>query len=102
TSGFVTTWKVGANYEPVDGVRFRMTRSRDIRAGNFSELYASGQTNTYLISDPFRDNEPVSYFEIRSGNPELKPEKGDTLNLGVVLQPAFAPGISVSVDYFDI
>ncbi|MBB5732076.1 outer membrane receptor protein involved in Fe transport [Altererythrobacter atlanticus] len=102
TSGFVTTWKIGANYEPVDGLRLRATRSRDIRAGNFSELYASGQTNTYLISDPFRDNEPVSYFEIRSGNPGLKPEKGDTLNIGVVLQPNFAPGFSASVDFFDI
>ncbi len=102
TSGFVQTWKVGVNYEPVDGVRFRATRSRDIRAGNFSELYAAGQTNTYLISDPFRDNEPVSYFEIRSGNPTLAPEKADSLGFGAVLQPAFLPGVSFSADYFDI
>lgn len=102
TSGFVQTWKVGVNYEPVEGVRFRATRSRDIRAGNFSELYAAGQTNTYLISDPFRNNEPVSYFEIRSGNPSLDPEKADTLGFGAVLQPVFLPGVSFSADYFDI
>lgn len=102
TSGGVQTWKLGLNYEPVDGIRMRFTRSRDIRAGNFSELYAAGQTNTNMISDPFRNNEAVSYFEIRSGNPRLKPEKADTLGLGVVLQPAFLRGFSASADYFDI
>jgi iron complex outermembrane receptor protein len=102
TSGFVQTWKLGINYEPVEGVRFRASRSRDIRAGNFSELYASGQTNTNLMADPFRNNEAVTYFEIKSGNPQLAPEKADTLGIGVVLQPRFLPGFSASVDYFDI
>lgn len=102
TSGAVQTWKIGMNYEPIEGLRFRATRSRDIRAGNFSELYAAGQTNTNLINDPFRNNESVSYFEIRSGNPVLAPEKADTLGFGVVIQPTFLPGFSVSADYFDI
>ena len=102
TSGFVQTWKLGLNYEPVEGVRFRASRSRDIRAGNFSELYAAGQTNTNLMADPFRNNEAVTYFEIKSGNPQLSPEKADTLGVGVVLQPTFLPGFSASADYFDI
>lgn len=102
TSGAVKTWKIGLNYEPVDGLRFRATRSRDIRAGNFSELYAAGQTNTYLINDPFRDNASGSYFEVRSGNPVLAPEKASTLGIGMVVQPRFLSGFSASIDYFDI
>ncbi len=34
TSGSVTTWKYGATYEPLSWLRFRATRSRDIRAPN--------------------------------------------------------------------
>jgi iron complex outermembrane receptor protein len=36
------------------------------------------------------------------GNPDLKPEKADTWSVGVVLQPTFVPGLSVTVDYFRI
>ena len=34
TSGTVKTWKYGAAYEPIDWLKFRGTRSRDIRAPN--------------------------------------------------------------------
>jgi len=36
------------------------------------------------------------------GNPNLKPEISDTYTLGAVYQPKFAPGLSMSADYFDI
>ncbi|HZZ67238.1 MAG TPA: TonB-dependent receptor, partial [Phenylobacterium sp.] len=36
------------------------------------------------------------------GNHNLKPEISDTYTAGVVWQPTFAPGLSVSADYFDI
>jgi outer membrane receptor protein involved in Fe transport len=39
TFGRVTTWKAGLTWEPVDGLLFRTTRSRDIRAPNLIELY---------------------------------------------------------------
>ena len=102
TSGYVTTWKLGATYEPIPDIRFRVTRSRDIRAGNLSELFQSGQTNTTTLSDPFLDNQSYTVFQTTVGNPTVRPEKADTLNLGVIFQPGFAPGLSASVDYFDI
>ncbi len=40
TSGSVETWKVGLNYSPIEDVRFRVTRSRDIRAPNVLELFS--------------------------------------------------------------
>jgi iron complex outermembrane receptor protein len=36
------------------------------------------------------------------GNPNLKPEISDTYTAGVVWQPTFVPGLSVSLDYFNI
>jgi len=39
---------------------------------------------------------------ITSGNPNLSPESSDTWTFGVVFEPSFAPGLQVTVDYFDI
>jgi iron complex outermembrane recepter protein len=36
------------------------------------------------------------------GNPEIRAEKGKTTTLGLVLTPGFAPGLSVTVDYYKI
>lgn len=102
TSGYVTTWKAGLSYAPVPDIRFRVTRSRDIRAGNLSELFQAGQTNTTTLVDPAKNNQSYTVFQTTVGNPVVKPEKADTLNIGAVVQPRFAPGLSASVDYFDI
>lgn len=102
TSGYVTTWKAGLTYAPVPDIRFRVTRSRDIRAGNLSELFQAGQTNTTTLVDPFKNNQSYTVFQTTVGNPVVRPEKADTLNLGAVFQPGFLTGLSASVDYFDI
>ena len=36
------------------------------------------------------------------GNPNLTPESSDTFTVGAVFTPSFAPGLSASIDYFDI
>src|SRR6185437_9840993 len=102
TAGYVTTWKVGATYQPIDDVRFRATRSRDIRAPNRSELFASAVFNSSVITDPFRNNASVFYQGSTNGNINLKPEKADTTGLGVVVTPGFFPGFSASFDYYNI
>lgn len=103
TSGGVTTWKAGLSWTPFDALRLRGTRSRDIRAPNLSELFTSGRTNTVTVTDPFKNNVRLSgIFVTNSGNTALQPEKADTLTLGAVLQPPFVPGLSLSVDYYDI
>lgn len=101
TSGAVTTWKVGANWEPVEGIRFRATRSRDIRAPNIVELFTSPVLSTAGVSDPVTNTSPT--FQTYSlGNPALRPEKADTTSAGVVIQPTFVPGLEFSVDYYKI
>ncbi|HVR90606.1 MAG TPA: TonB-dependent receptor [Novosphingobium sp.] len=101
TSGTVTTWKLGGVYEPITGVRFRATRSRDIRAPYLNELFAQGSIAAANVFDPFTNTSP-SIRATNIGNPLLKPEKADGLTVGVVLQPAFIPGFSLSVDYWEI
>jgi iron complex outermembrane receptor protein len=39
---------------------------------------------------------------VSGGNPDLDPEKSESLSAGVVLTPRFAPGLRVSVDYTNI
>ena len=39
---------------------------------------------------------------LTGGNPALKPEVADTLTVGFVFEPSFAPGLTVSLDYYKI
>jgi len=102
TSGFVVTWKAGTTYTPIPDVKFRVTRSRDIRAPNLNELFAAGTgSQVNLPLDPFNGSSP-QYRGLAVGYPGLKPEKADTLGIGIVLSPRFVDGLTVSVDYWDI
>lgn len=103
TAGYVTTWKIGANYAPIDDLRFRITRSRDIRAPNLDDLFASGSgsVNTNLV-DTVTGRIAQQYLRSQSGNPLLKPEVGDQLGVGAVYQPSWLPGLSLSADVYDI
>jgi outer membrane receptor protein involved in Fe transport len=102
TSGSVTTWKVGATWAPIDDIRFRATVSRDIRAPNLQELFASGTSNTNNVIDPFNNNQSVQYRGVNRGNPNLEPEEADQWGVGIVLQPTAIPGFSASIDYYEI
>jgi outer membrane receptor protein involved in Fe transport len=103
SSGYVTTWKVGATWQAIDDVRVRVTRSRDIRAAYLGELYAGGTAaGATAFVDPFTGTQVPSGFSLGDGNPHLQPEKADTTGLGVVLSPQFLPGFGVSVDYYNI
>jgi len=101
-SGTVVTWKAGLSWQPVDDLRLRVTRSRDIRAPNLSELFQAGSRNTNSIADPWLNNAAVRFTQTVSGNTDLDPEKADTLGLGLVYRPSFIPGFGFSVDYYDI
>lgn len=109
TSGYVTTWKLGATWAPIEDIRFRVTRSRDIRAPNLNELFQAGTANSDSVRNPaFVQGDPSSgpqffpYSGLTTGNPDLKPEKADSWNIGAVVTPRFLPGFSASVDYFRI
>jgi outer membrane receptor protein involved in Fe transport len=117
TSGYVTTWRAGATWQPIPDVRFRVTRSRDIRAPNLNELYQAGTANTDSVNNPFYNpvtntaaplngvvynTSSIGYSGLATGNLNLGPEKADSWNAGGVISPRFIPGFSASVDYFRI
>jgi outer membrane receptor protein involved in Fe transport len=97
----VSSWKVGLSYSIVDGLRLRATRSRDIRAANLGELFSAQSIVTEAAIDP-RDNQLININTLFGGNPDLKPELGDTWTAGVILQPHFLRGFSASVDFYSI
>ena len=104
-SGYVTTWKVGATYAPINDIKFRATRSRDIRAPNLQELFqpaSFGNLGSSIFDRFLNQNTPASTLNGVSGNPNLVPEKADTTGIGAVLAPSFLEGFTVSVDYWNV
>src|SRR3546814_8245840 len=68
TSGTVVTWKFGANYMPISGLRFRATRSRDIRGPNVAELFTGGSQGIGTARHPIT-GETVDVVTLTRGNP---------------------------------
>ncbi|MCA0200901.1 MAG: TonB-dependent receptor, partial [Proteobacteria bacterium] len=72
TSGYVTTWKAGLTWQLIDDLRFRFTRSRDIRAPSLGELFTAGQTGSGTpVFDPFLNSNNPATFTLTRGNPAL-------------------------------
>jgi len=103
-SGSVQTWKVGAVYEPIPAIRFRVTQSRDIRAPNLTELRGPQQKSTIGLTDPVTGLQ-ANPVVIRGSNALLRPEKADSFTAGIIIAPR-SEGIigrmRLSVDYYNI
>lgn len=100
-AGEATTWKVGLSHKLNDDLRFRITRSRDLRAPRLNELFQPSASGSGSVIDPFTNTQPRAIL-ITTGNLELVPEEADTLTYGVVYEPSFVPGLQLSVDAYDI
>ena len=100
----VTTWKIGAVYDPIDQLRLRVTRSRDIRAPNISELFSPQASGRTTIVDPQNAGAQYQVDALSGSSTLLKPEEADTTTIGLVITPdlSFAPSLRFSADYFDI
>jgi outer membrane receptor protein involved in Fe transport len=127
------TYKIGADWAPVEDIRFRASFQRAVRAANIVELFTAQGFNLFdMDGDPCGfelRNEPDAptaaecaatgvtaaqyrsavldspagqYNFLQGGSTALQPEESDTFSYGFVFTPGFAPGLSVSVDYFDI
>ena len=125
------TYKVGADYAPIEDIRFRASYSRAVRAPNVIELFGAQGLGLFdAVRDPCDAstgavaancigagahqvtavqsgsgalNSPAGQYNLLAGgNPNLNPEESDTYTYGVVWTPSFIPGFNLSVDYFDI
>ena len=130
TAGLAESYKVAGEWAPVSDVRFRGSWNTAVRAPSIAELFAPQGENFPGASDPcasgfdgssatqalcLATGVPASNIgssnidlpsgqvrELSGGNPDLFEETAETLTLGVVVQPSFVPGLTLSVDYFDI
>jgi outer membrane receptor protein involved in Fe transport len=104
TTGDANTWKVGLTWEtPIPGIRMRGLQSRDIRAPNLSELIPPLQGANGSFQNEFTNNlTPQNIIGGTGGNLNLKPEKAQTTEIGIVWQPDFIPGFQASIDYYRI
>jgi outer membrane receptor protein involved in Fe transport len=126
-AGSTTTDKVGLEWSPTRDVRFRTSFQHAVRAPNLVELFAAQRNSASAGTDPCEGPNPratqaqcllagVSAAQYRNvpaangqllgaligGNPNLTPEKSNTRSVGVQLTPSFLPGVSLTVDYFNI
>ena len=122
-------YKVALDLTPVRGLRFRASQQRAVRAPNVVEFFAPPFTDGFVhdpcagaVPDataeecartglnpalyghviPLPDSGFALYNAISGGNQELQPEKALTRTLGVVLEPAIVPGLTATVDWWDI
>lgn len=104
----ITSWKMSAIYDPVDWLRLRSTRSRDIRAAGFRELYQKSVpseegTTQGRVNNPFNGNVLDPTPILGGGDFALTPETADTTTVGVVLTPSgIAEGLRFSADWYEI
>jgi outer membrane receptor protein involved in Fe transport len=128
--GTVWAYNAGIDWAPVRDIRFRGNYSRAVRAPNISEtgfplvpnfapgfqdpcnvnrINAGGAIRTANCTAdvtpallPNLVNIAYSLPIVSGSNPNLVSETSDSWTVGAVIQPRFIPGLSLSVDYYDI
>jgi outer membrane receptor protein involved in Fe transport len=101
-SGPVQTWKVGLSWHVNEDLGFRGTTSIDIRAPTLNDLYAPTTSTSVGYFDLLTNFAGTGTQQVTQGNPNLVPEVARTYTIGVVLTPAFIPGLTASVDFYSI
>jgi iron complex outermembrane receptor protein len=131
-AGDVSTYRIGGQWAPIDDFKVRASYDRAVRAPNVSELFTpAGGTSSNSAIDPCSAltgagitttaalcnatgvpvgaqftaalNCPTNQCQAAvGGNPFLKPEVAVTRELGFVITPTFVPGLTTTVDYYDI
>ncbi|HYS45677.1 MAG TPA: TonB-dependent receptor, partial [Rhizomicrobium sp.] len=101
TSGLVETWKLGFTSQLIDDIKLRSVWSVDIRAPTIQDLFAPANVNTGSATDP-KTGKTVSIINNVLGNPTLAPEVARTISGGIVLTPHWVPGLSLSVDWYNL
>lgn len=108
--------RVAASWTTVPGVTFRGAWSRGFRAPNLVQVNDDGTTRSNTRDDFVICQAQVAKGQLanlgacpgagvisfRSGARDLKPEDSESINLGVVLEPAFIPGLTLTADYWRV
>jgi hypothetical protein len=104
-AGRQKSWKIGLDAQVLKSLRWRATKSSDIREPNFAEIYLTG-TGGGTVQDRFRNSETNAALTVLTmANPSLGAEIGTTVTTGFVWQPTFTEwidGLSMSLDWYEI
>lgn len=124
--GSDTNYKLGVNWQIVPSLKARGTVSTAFRAPSIPELFSGVREAQLPTTDPCHDwsnldpsgaiyqncqaaGVPIGFQQFGNiivtdvgGNPLLSPEDADTFTVGIVFEPEFLPGLSLTLDYFDI
>jgi outer membrane receptor protein involved in Fe transport len=121
------TYKVGGEWMFNPSVRLRASFQHAVRIGNIHELFRPLEESGVFLTDTCEGLNPVSTFEqcqntgvtaaqygniadvegdfaqaTFGGNADLDPEESDTVSFGIIINPEFLPGYTLSTDYLDI
>lgn len=132
TIGDATSWKLGLDWTITPELRARFTLSEAMRAPNIDELFsgqsqsfagvddsckvselaqlsdagrAIRESNCAALGVPadFDSNYDSATLEtLVGGNPDLQPEESRSITAGLVYQPEWLEGFSVTADYWEI
>jgi outer membrane receptor protein involved in Fe transport len=102
--------RIALSYRPIDRLLLRGSWGQGFRAPALSELNLGQSVGWDVAWDLKRCPDPTfmgvsacvvrSFFTVNSGNPDLKPEKSDSVSAGFALQ--LVEQLTVSVDYWRI
>jgi iron complex outermembrane receptor protein len=104
--GGKATWQSGLLWRATDTLSFRGGYGLSYQAPLLTEV--SGPQSVFVstldVPDPFRGNQLISYpVNVVSGpNPNLKPETGDALTLGLQYSSQVLPGLHTSLTWYDL
>ena len=100
TFGDDTTWKLGLTWKINDELMLRGVTSTAFRAPTVDELYGGESPSFDQITHAATEQTQAEVTV--GGNPSLTPEQADITTMGVVYEPSFLEGLSLTVDYYDI
>ncbi len=92
-----------ANIANLDDQEIKANRVKNCTAlaaqqGLSFDFAGATATNT----DDFRPNYTSGIAGVSGGNPDLKPEESESFTFSTVYQPSYVPGLTLSLDYYEI
>jgi outer membrane receptor protein involved in Fe transport len=108
--------RIAASWTLTDGLLLRGAWSQGFRAPNLIQVNDLGTTRSNTRDDyvqcfaeiaqgqiaDFGDCAGQGTISLRTGTEELEPEDTESINLGLVLEPAFIPGLTLTADYWQV
>ncbi|MBK5920310.1 hypothetical protein CCR80_04555 [Rhodothalassium salexigens] len=70
-------------------------------AASLQQCLRTGATEAQYLAG-IADNPAGQFNQLQGGNEDLETEKAETLTIGAVITPRFAPGLTLSLDYYTI